>query len=123
MTLDDTLVAGLNSMPGIVFAIALAVTAEGALRLLISVTSGEIRCALKTPFGQFRARSIPIDEVETVRQISIGGRWRIAGYAFGSRDKLVVESDATSIGIPDLAKRPRDWIEGFIIAAIAGAPR
>ena len=131
LALDDTLVAGLNSMPGIVFAIALAVTAEGALRLLgaayikrrISVTSGEIRCALKTPFGQFRARSIPIDEVETVRQISIGGRWRIAGYAFGCRDKLVVESDATSIGIPDLAKRPRDWIEGFIIAAIAGAPR
>ncbi len=131
LALDDTLVAGLKSMPGIVFAIALAVAAEGALRLLVStyikrritVTSKEIRCALKTPLGQFRTQSIPIDEVETVRQVSIGGRWRIAGYAFGSRDKLIVESDRTSISIPNLAKRPRDWIEGFVVAAIAGAPR
>jgi hypothetical protein len=131
LALDNTLVAGLKSVPGIVFAIALAITVEGAFRLLasayikrrITVTSKEIRCALETPFGRFRKQSIPIDEVETVRQISIGGRWRIAGYAFGSRDKLIVESDATSISIPNLAKRPRDWIEGFIVAAIAGAPR
>ena len=131
LALDDTLVAGLASAPGIVFAITLAIAAEGALRLLaatyikrrITVTSKEIRCALETPFGQFRTRSIPIDEVETVRQVSIGGRWRIAGYAFGSRDKLIVESDATSISIPNLAKSPRDWIEGFVVAAIAGAPQ
>ncbi len=58
-----------------------------------------------------------------MRQVSIGGRWRIAGYAFGSRDKLIVESDATSISIPNLAKSPRDWIEGFVVAAIAGAPQ
>jgi len=129
--LDNTLVAGLQSVSGIVFVIALAITVEGTLRLLssayitrrITVTSKDISCALKTPIGQFRAQSIPIDEVETVRQISIGGRWRIAGYAFGSRDKLVVESDTTSIGIPNLAKSARDWVEGFIVAAVAGAPR
>ena len=129
--LDNTLVAGLKSISGVVFAIALALTAEGALRLLssvyitrrITVTSKEIRCEIETPIGKFRTRSIPIDEVETVRQVSIGGRWRVAGYAFGSRDKLIVESDATSITIPNLAKGARDWVEGFLVAAIAGAPR
>ncbi len=131
LALDDTLVAGLASVSGIVFAIALAVAAEGGLRLLaaayikrrITVTAKEVRCALATPFGRFRTRRIPLDEVETVHQVSIGGRWRIAGFAFGSRDRLMIESDAAKISIPDLAKSPRDWIEGFVVAAIAGAPR
>ncbi len=129
--LDDTLVAGLASVPGVVFAIALAVAAEGGLRLLsathikrrITVTSKDVQCALETPLGRFRTRTIALDEVETVRQVSFGGRWRIAGFAFGGRDKLIIESDAASITIPNLAKRPRDWLEGFVVAAIAGAPR
>ena len=76
-----------------------------------------------TPLGRFRTRKIALDEVETVRQVSFGGRWRIAGFALGGRDKLIIESDAASITIPNLAKRPRDWLEGFVVAAIAGAPR
>ena len=131
LALDDTLVAGLASVPGVVFAIALAVAAEGGLRLLsasylkrrITVTSKDVGCALVPPLGRFRTRTIALDEVETVRQVSLGGRWRVAGFAFGGRDKLIIESDAASITIPNLSKRPRDWLEGFVVAAIAGAPR
>lgn len=131
LALDDTLVAGLTSIPGIVFAVALAVAAEGGLRLLsaayvkrrITVTSKTVRCALQTPIGRFRTRTIPLAEIETVRQVWLGGRWRIAGLAFGGRAKLVIESDAASITVPNLAKGPRDWLEGFVVAAIAGAPR
>ncbi len=131
LALDDTLVAGLASVPGVVFAIALAIAAEGGVRLLsatyvkrrITVTSRDVQCALGTPLGHFRTRAIALDEVETVRQVSLGGRWRVAGLALGGRHKLIIKSDAASITIPNLSKRPRDWLEGFVVAAIAGAPR
>lgn len=131
LALDDTLVAGLASVPGVIFAIALAVAAEGGLRLLsatyvkrrITVTAREVISALETPLGRFRTLTIALDEVETVRQVSFGGRWRVAGLALGGRDKLIIESDQASITIPNLSKSPRDWLEGFVVAAIAGAPR
>lgn len=131
LALDNTLVAGLASIPGVVFAVALVIAAEGGLRLLsasyverrITVASDALRCALLTPLGRFRTRTIPLDQIETVRQVWLGGRWRVAGLAFGARATLVIESDAASIAVPGLAKGPRDWLEGFIVAAIAGAPR
>ena len=131
LALDDTLIAGMSSIPGVVFAVALVIAAEGGMRLLsatylkrrVTVGANAVECALQTPIGRFRTRKIPLDQIETVRQVSLGGRWRVAGLLFGSRDKLIIESDTASITIADLAKSPRDWLEGFIVAAIAGAPR
>ena len=131
LALDDVLISGLASMTGVVFAVALALGLEGGARLLsaayvrqrITVTAKEVGSALVTPLGRFRKRAIPLDELETVRQVALGGRWRVAGYAFGSRDRLFIESDSDVITVSGLSKRPRDWLEGFVVAAIAGAPR
>jgi hypothetical protein len=129
LALDDMLISGLGSVAGIVFAVALGV--EGGARLLsaayvrqrITVTADEVRSVLVTPLGRFRMRAIPLEVLETVRQVSLGGRWRVAGYAFGARDRLSIESDSDVITVSGLSKRPRDWLEGFVVAAIAGAPR
>ncbi len=86
----------------------------------IVITPREVRYFRKSPFGTFGLKAIPLNELKSVRRISI--TW-IRGPVGRHDDKLVMESDTATISIGRLGEHQLRWLEQFILAASIDAPR
>ncbi|MFX0201335.1 MAG: hypothetical protein ACFFCW_34910 [Candidatus Hodarchaeota archaeon] len=82
---------------------------DGIAKRRIVITPTELRYFRETPFGTFRHKAIPLNELESVRRIPKKG--------------LLIESGTTSLSIGErLGEEQLLWFERFILAATINPP-